>query len=53
MSFFSVGGNAGFAAAPVLATLLLLGPCGGWLTGLPQPGPQPEGAIGSSNQWGA
>jgi len=36
MSFFSVGGNAGFAAAPVLATpaLLLLGLRGGWLMGL-------------------
>lgn len=36
MSFFSVGGNAGFAAAPVLATpiLLLLGLRGGWLVGL-------------------
>jgi MFS transporter, FSR family, fosmidomycin resistance protein len=36
MSFFSVGGNAGFAAAPVLATptLLLLGLRGGWLIGV-------------------
>jgi MFS transporter, FSR family, fosmidomycin resistance protein len=36
MSFFSVGGNAGFAAAPVLATptLLLLGLHGGWLIGV-------------------
>ena len=36
MSFFSVGGNAGFAAAPVLATpaLLLLGLRGGWLIAL-------------------
>jgi len=34
MSFFSVGGNAGFAAAPVLATLLLLGLCGCWLIAL-------------------
>lgn len=35
MSFFSVGGNAGFAAAPVLATptLLVLGLRGGWLIG--------------------
>lgn len=36
MSFFSVGGNAGFAAAPVLATptMLILGLEGGWLMGL-------------------
>ncbi len=36
MSFFSVGGNAGFAAAPVLATptLLVLGLRGGWLIGV-------------------
>jgi FSR family fosmidomycin resistance protein-like MFS transporter len=36
MSFFSVGGNAGFASAPVLATpiLLLLGLRGGWAIGL-------------------
>src|SRR5215471_4648834 len=36
MSFFSVGGNAGFAAGPVLATpvLLLLGLRGGWAVGL-------------------
>lgn len=36
MSCFSVGGNAGFAAAPVLATpiLLLLGLRGGWLVSL-------------------
>ena len=36
MSLFSVGGNAGFAAAPVLATpaLLLLGLRGGWLMGV-------------------
>jgi MFS transporter, FSR family, fosmidomycin resistance protein len=36
MSFFSVGGNAGFAAAPVLATpaLLLPGLRGGWLIAL-------------------
>ena len=36
MSFFSFGGNAGFAAAPVLATpvLLLLGLRGGWLVSL-------------------
>src|SRR5207245_2102135 len=35
MSFFSVGGNAGFAAGPVLATpiLLLLGLRGGWAIG--------------------
>jgi len=35
MSFFSVGGNAGFAAAPVLATptLLVLGLRGGWVIG--------------------
>ncbi|HXM58633.1 MAG TPA: MFS transporter [Candidatus Dormibacteraeota bacterium] len=35
MSFFSVGGNAGFAAGPVLATpiLLLLGLHGGWAIG--------------------
>ena len=36
MSIFSVGGNAGFAAAPVLATpaLLLFGLRGGWLIGV-------------------
>jgi MFS transporter, FSR family, fosmidomycin resistance protein len=36
MSFFSVGGIAGFAAGPVLATplLLLLGLRGGWVIGL-------------------
>lgn len=36
MSIFSVGGNAGFAAGPVLATpiLLLLGLHGGWAIGL-------------------
>lgn len=36
MSFFSVGGNAGFAGAPVLATptLLVLGLRGGWLIGV-------------------
>jgi FSR family fosmidomycin resistance protein-like MFS transporter len=36
MSFFSVGGNAGFAAGPVLATpvLLVLGLRGGWTIGL-------------------
>lgn len=36
MSFFSVGGDAGFAAAPVLATpiRLLLGLRGGWLVSL-------------------
>jgi len=36
MSIFSVGGNAGFAAGPVLATpaLLLLGLRGGWVVGL-------------------
>jgi len=36
MSLFSVGGNAGFAAAPVLATpaLLLFGLRGGWLIGI-------------------
>jgi FSR family fosmidomycin resistance protein-like MFS transporter len=36
MSIFSVGGNAGFAAGPVLATplLLLLGLRGGWTIGL-------------------
>jgi FSR family fosmidomycin resistance protein-like MFS transporter len=36
MSFFSVGGNAGFAAGPILATpiLLLLGLRGGWAIGL-------------------
>jgi len=36
MSVFSVGGNAGFAAGPVLATpvLLLLGLRGGWVVGL-------------------
>jgi FSR family fosmidomycin resistance protein-like MFS transporter len=36
MSVFSVGGNAGFAAGPVLATpvLLLLGLRGGWAIGL-------------------
>jgi MFS transporter, FSR family, fosmidomycin resistance protein len=35
MSFFAVGGNAGFAAGPVLATpvLLLLGLRGGWVIG--------------------
>lgn len=36
MSVFSVGGNAGFGAAPVVATpiLLLLGLRGGWTVGL-------------------
>jgi MFS transporter, FSR family, fosmidomycin resistance protein len=36
MSVFSVGGNAGFAAGPVLATpaFLLLGLRGGWIVGL-------------------
>jgi FSR family fosmidomycin resistance protein-like MFS transporter len=36
MSVFSVGGNAGFAAGPVLATpvFLLLGLRGGWVVGL-------------------
>src|SRR5258708_3722558 len=36
MSIFSVGGNGGFAAGPVLATplLLLLGLRGGWAIGL-------------------
>jgi FSR family fosmidomycin resistance protein-like MFS transporter len=36
MSLFSVGGNAGFAAGPVLATpiLLLLGLHGGWAIGV-------------------
>jgi FSR family fosmidomycin resistance protein-like MFS transporter len=36
MSFFSVGGNAGFAAGPFIATpvLLLLGLRGGWAIGL-------------------
>lgn len=35
MSYFAVGGNAGFAAGPVLATplLLLLGLTGGWAIG--------------------